>query len=175
MRPIAIVALTLAAGAWACNQGTVGSGIDGSGVDGSGVDGSSVDGSCGCQIEGDGFAATLVMSWDCYCTAYKSGCTRDIATVCTDFRQRIDYPGCGLTVLRIMSAGGPIDDVFDQDGKLVGAYSSTDTGPFACPSNPSLTGFHMRAGRLPEDSCQGVACGACTSPACSTSDGGGVD
>jgi len=172
MRPIAIVALTLAAGAWACDAGTIGSGVDGSSP---GVDGSSP-GACGCQIEGDGFATTLtlVMSWDCYCTAY-GGCTRDVVTECTAFRQRIDYPGCGLTVLRIMSAGGPIDEVFDQDGKLVGAYVSSDTAWYACPSNASLTAFHMRAGRLPEDSCQGVACGRCSDLACSTSDGGGVD
>ncbi len=161
MRPLAILVLALAAGASACNEGTVGADTGG--------------GACGCRLEGEGIAATLVMSWDCYCTAYGAGCSRDIAPVCTDFRQRIDYPACGLTVLRITPAGGPIDDVFDQDGKLVGAYVSSDTAWYTCPSNASLTAFHMRAGRLPEESCQGVACGPCTDPACSTSDGGGVD
>ena len=169
MRPIAIAALTLAAGAWACNERTSGSGVDGSSVDSS-------PGACGCQIDGNAASgSTLVMSWDCYCEAYGADCTRSIAPLCTDFRQRIDYPACGLTVLRIMSAGGPIDDVFDQDGKLVGAYVSSDTAWYTCPSNASLTAFHLRAGRMPEDGCQGVACGRCTDPACSTRDGGGVD
>ena len=164
MRPIAVLAITFALGVWVCNEGTVGSGVDGSSP-----------GACGCQIDGNAaFGPTLVMSWDCYCAAYGAGCTTNIATVCTDFRQRIDYPGCGLTVLRIMSAGGPIDDVYDRDGKLIGAYVSSDTAQYACPSNASLTAFHLRAGRLPE-SCQGVACGRCTDPACSTPDGGGVN
>jgi hypothetical protein len=129
---------------------------------------------CDCHLEGNGLEATLVMSWSCYCAAYGDGCTRERGSQCTDFRQRFDYPGCGLTALRIVPAGGPIDDVFDQDGKLVGARAASDSGTYKCPSDPSLTALRLGAGRLPEASCEEVACGTCTTAPfpCSPADGG---
>ena len=82
---------------------------------------------CDCHLEGSGLEAILVMSWSCYCAAYGDGCTRELASACTDFRERFDYPGCGLTDLRGVPAIVPSDDVFDQDGKLVGARIASDT------------------------------------------------
>ena len=55
---------------------------------------------CGCHLEGSGLSAVLVMSFSCYCAAYGDGCTGELAATCADFRQRFDYPACGLTDVR---------------------------------------------------------------------------
>jgi hypothetical protein len=135
--------------------------------------GTSDAGDCDCHVEGSGFDAVLVMSWSCYCAAYGDGCTRNLAAACNEFHQRLDYPGCGMTVLRVTPAGGPIDDVFDADGRLVGARIASDTGTYACPSDPAITALKAQSGQLPAATCREVACGACSaSPtSCAAADG----
>jgi hypothetical protein len=130
-------------------------------------------GDCGCRVEGSDFNAELVMSWSCYCAAYGDGCTRTLPDVCTDYRQRFEYPACGMTLLRFVPAGGPIEDVFDADGKLVGARVASDLLSYACPSDPSKTAFKARAGQFPAATCAEVACGACdsSSTSCGAVDG----
>jgi hypothetical protein len=130
---------------------------------------------CGCHLEGSGLSAVLVMSFSCYCAAYGDGCTGELAATCADFRQRFDYPACGLTDVRGVPAIVPSDYVFDQDGKLVGARIASDTSFYKCPSDPSLTAGVLQAGRLPEASCAEVACGTCTTapfPCSPGADGG---
>jgi hypothetical protein len=109
------------------------------------------------------------MSWECYCAS--NDCSRTPATSCASHKQRIDYPTCGLTVLRFTPAGGPIDDVFDQDGRLVGVVVSSDTALYKCPSNPDLFGYSMQAGQLPDSACASNTCGMCTAATCG-GDGG---
>ena len=114
---------------------------------------------CECHLEAaDGGAAVLTMSWPCYCASrYADGCTRTLASRCTSTRDRVDYPGCGLTVLSIRGSFGPNADVYDQNGTLVGAMASSDTSAYVCPSDPSVTGLVLRAGQFPAASCEPVA------------------
>jgi hypothetical protein len=114
---------------------------------------------CDCRVEaGDGGSLTLTMSWSCYCASnYADGCTRTLADQCaTGTRDRTDYPGCGLTVLQIRGAFGPYQDVYDQDGKLVGAMASSDSNSYVCPNDPTMSGFILRAGQFPAASCAPV-------------------
>ena len=129
-------------------------------------------GSCGCRVEGEGFAATLVMSWECYCEAY--GCSDQFEALCTDFRERIEYPGCGLTVLRLVPAGGPIETVFDSSGAMVGGLLASDTASYRCPSNSAIEATKVRAGTFPSAGCDGRSCGMCATaaPSCGVADGG---
>ena len=129
-------------------------------------------GSCGCRVEGEGFAATLVMSWECFCEAY--GCSDRLEAVCTDFRERIEYPGCGLTVLRLVPAGGPIDSVFDSSGAMVGGLLASDTASYRCPSNSAIEATKVRAGTFPSADCDERSCGMCATaaPSCDVADGG---
>jgi hypothetical protein len=129
-------------------------------------------GSCGCRVEGEGFAATLVMSWECFCEAY--GCSDRLEAVCTDFRERIDYPGCGLTVLRLVTAGGPIESVFDSSGAMVGGSLASDTASYRCPSNLEIEATKVRAGTFPSADCDERSCGMCATaaPSCDLADRG---
>ena len=129
-------------------------------------------GSCGCRVEGEGVSATLVMSWECYCEAY--GCRGQFEAVCTDFRERIEYPGCGLTVLRLVAAGGPIESVFDSSGAMVGGSLASDTATYRCPSNPEIETSQVRAGTFPSADCDDRSCGMCATaaPSCYVADGG---
>lgn len=137
------------------------------------IDGGPVDGGpCDCHLEGSGSDATLVMSWSCYCASYGDGCTRTLPTQCTDFRRRIDYPLCGMTILRVMSAGGPIDDVYDCNDRLIGARIASDTSPYACPSDPSMTAQRARAGTVPAATCSELDHGPCPSSVATCGDGG---
>ena len=78
-----------------------------------------------------------------------------------------------MTILRIAGPGGPIDDVFDVDGKLVGARIASDLVTYACPSEPSMTSFRARAGQFPAAACTEVSCGTCiSSPTSCAADGG---
>ena len=115
---------------------------------------------CNCHVEtGDGGSLTLTMSWSCYCAStYAGGCTRDLADECsTGTRDRVDYRTCGLTVLQIRGAFGPYQDVYDQDGKLVGAMASSDSNSYVCPNDPTMSGFILRAGQFPAATCTPVA------------------
>jgi len=107
---------------------------------------------------GDGGSLTLTMSWSCYCAStYAGGCTRNLADECsTGTRDRVDYPTCGLTVLQIRGAFGPYQDVYDQDGNLVGAMASSDSNSYVCPNDPTMSGFILRAGQFPAASCTSV-------------------
>ena len=127
---------------------------------------------CPCQLEGSGADATLVMSWSCYCASYGDGCTRTFPAQCTDFRQRIDYPLCGMTILRVMTAGGPNDDVYDCNDRLIGARFASDTSPYACPSDPTMTAFRARAGTLPAATCGETSFGPCSTSTATCGDGG---
>ena len=114
---------------------------------------------CNCHVEtGDGGSLTLTMSWSCYCAStYAGGCTRNLADECsTGTRDRVDYPTCGLTVLQIRGAFGPYQDVYDQDGNLVGAMASSDSNSYVCPNDPTMSGFILRAGQFPAASCTSV-------------------
>ncbi len=114
---------------------------------------------CGCHIE-DG---ELVTSWACRCNGAGSCGNETPANHCgTGLRDRIDYPDCGLTVYRATTANGPADSVFDRDAQLVGWSSSSDTVPFACPTDPSLTSAHVRAGVFPASSCEARTCAVCS-------------
>ena len=115
---------------------------------------------CNCHVEtGDGGSLTLTMSWSCYCAStYAGGCTRNLADECsTGTRDRVDYRTCGLTVLQIRGAFGPYQDVYDQDGKLVGAMASSDSNSYVCPNDPTMSGFILRAGQFPAATCTPVA------------------
>jgi hypothetical protein len=117
------------------------------------------EGACDCRVEaGDGGGLILTMSWSCYCASnYADGCTRTLADECsTGTRDRMDYPGCGLTVLQIRGAFGPYQDVYDQDGKLVGAMASSDTSAYVCPNDPTMSALTVRAGQFPSASCAPV-------------------
>ena len=127
---------------------------------------------CGCHFEGSGPSAVLVMSWSCYCAAYGDDCTRKFASQCTEFRQRLDYPLCGLTVLRVVPAGGPIDDVYDCNGNLVGARIASDTSAYVCPSDPTMTAFRASAGLLPPATCSELDFGVCSASSATCGDGG---
>ncbi len=115
---------------------------------------------CNCHVEtGDGGSLTLTMSWSCYCAStYAGGCTRNLADECsTGTRDRVDYPTCGLTVLQIRGAFGPYQDVYDQDGNLVGAMASSDSNSYVCPNDPTMSGFILSAGQFPAATCTPVA------------------
>jgi hypothetical protein len=126
---------------------------------------------CDCHVEGSGADATLVMSWSCYC-ANVGGCTRTFPAQCTDFRERIDYPLCGMTILHVMTAGGPMDDVYDCNGTLIGTRFGSDTGPYACPSDPTITAFRARAGTFPAATCSEFSRGPCSTSVATCGDGG---
>ena len=118
---------------------------------------------CNCDVQ-DG---VLVMSWQCFCTTYAiGGCDMTLPSqaVCEQSNlSRTDYPGCGLTVLDTPSIG-PIRQVYDRTGTLVGEQITADLGTYGCPSWPSGPGFvSVRAGGFPDASCGGIECpqGSC--------------
>jgi hypothetical protein len=124
-------------------------------------DASDAPAACDCRVEASDAGLgdrVLTMSWSCYCASgYADGCKRTLEEQCaTGTRGRVDYPSCGLTVLQISGAFGPYEDVYDQDGKLVGAMASSDSNSYVCPNDPTLSGFVLRAGRFPEASCAPV-------------------
>jgi hypothetical protein len=106
---------------------------------------------CGCVVSG----STLTVSWDCYCKRW--GCN-DLQPACEAFRTRTGYSDCDLVTDTVELGGGPWISVFDSSGGLVGSQSTSDTSAYECPSDPSVTGLTLRAGRFPEPSCAGVAC-----------------
>jgi len=59
--------------------------------------------------------------------------------------------------LQIRGAFGPYQDVYDQDGKLVGAMASSDSNSYVCPNDPTMSGFILRAGQFPAATCTPVA------------------
>lgn len=127
-------------------------------------------GECECRVveafPGSNVNATLWMSLRCFCERF--GC-EDYQATCQDDPlnrawERFDYPAEGLTVLRWMNQLSGYERVFDSDGTLVGALNVGDTNSW-CPSNPSLGGSNVRAGRFPPAGCEARSCGACTAPA----------
>jgi hypothetical protein len=109
------------------------------------------------------------MSWDCYCRATFSDCRFDYAAISAQLqpaagcegRQRTDYPDCHLLVLELNNIGRT-QYVFDaRTGSMVGTTSSSDTSPYACPSDPQVTGQNVRTGIFPEPGCRSVSCGGC--------------
>lgn len=124
---------------------------------------------CGCRIEGQGGNEVLVMSWGCFCENYDCGFE---AHMC-ESAPRTSHPACGMTVATFAGIGGPDKWVYDQSGTLVGRQMSADSNWFTCPGDPDVKALQLRAGKFPEPSCLGVACG-CTNGAaeCASPDGG---
>ena len=107
-------------------------------------------GSCGCRVEEQGFAATLVMSWEMLLAKLTGAATgsRRFAPI----SGRIDT-GCGLTVLRLVPAGGPIDSVFDSSVPMVGGLLASDTATYRCPSNSAIEATKAARGTFPFPDC----------------------
>jgi len=146
-----LLASLLIAGMVGCGAAKEGAGTPEGGV------GTGDAGACGCGVQN----GTLTVSWECYCA--KWGCTWAIPA-CESFRNRQIYSECGLIAETVETAGGPWISVWDSSGKLVGSQSGSDTAPYACPSDPSLTAFQLRAGEFPA--------ARCTAMSCSCGDGG---
>jgi hypothetical protein len=108
-------------------------------------------GACDCRVEN----LTLTMSWACFCA--KFDCT-DRQPACAP--DRSIYPGCGLTT-DSRNAIAPLISVWDESGTLVGRQYASDTSDYQCPSDPTLQGLIVRAGRFPDPACAEVPC-ACT-------------
>ena len=104
---------------------------------------------CDCHVEN----YTLTMSWACFCA--KFGCA-DPLPACNSHRKA--YPGCGLVADDFSGPFGPSISVWDESGVLVGREYGSDTSSYQCPSDPSIQGFSVRAGRFPDATCAEVAC-----------------
>jgi len=121
---------------------------------------------CGCKIDETG---TLTMSWDCYC--------RD-ASHCQPFRcpAASSYVACGLTVLWQDTSAGVNSWVYDNSGAMVGIDYHWDIGRDVCPTDPSLWSSHVRAGKLPDPTCDKASCRCSTdgSGTCQATGGGGT-
>jgi hypothetical protein len=127
---------------------------------------------CGCVFEGDAF--TLRVSWECFCA--KWGCAATKPACSQGLEKRKGYASCGLVTDTLDHIGGPSISVWDSSGALVGKQIASDTTTYACPSDPSVMGNRVRAGRFPEASCEAVAC-TCVDggSSCPVPDGGGLD
>jgi hypothetical protein len=99
------------------------------------------------------------MTWDCFCNRF-GGCTEPL-TCSAATHERIDYASCGLSVVA-GSSSGVSSSVYDPSGALVGRTVVSDSTPYTCPSNPSLTAQSVRAGQFPDASCAGASCGDCS-------------
>jgi hypothetical protein len=115
---------------------------------------------CGCTLDSNG---VLTVSWACYCG--QAGCFATKPT-CGTTNVKV-YAGCDLVVTSLDTAGGPWLWVFDSPGQLVGRQETADVGYYECPSDPSLRGSRIRAGVLPDATCEEAV-------ACSCVDGGGT-
>jgi hypothetical protein len=133
---------------------------------------------CGCSVEL--YAGALGVSWDCFCQG--RDCSRRLppGSACDGESSRVDYPGCGLTIISTPGVGGAVDlHVFDASGQLVGEQLSSDTPDFTCPSDPSFlsTGGsnRLRSGRFPDGTCAAVACPQHDCGPCTSDEGGPAD
>jgi hypothetical protein len=125
---------------------------------------------CGCSVDSD---YVLTVSWECYCARW--GCTAKGQPACNEgFTQVQVYAACDLTVTRLDIGGyGPWLWAFDSTGQLVGRQQSADIGYYECPSDPSLRGGILRAGRLPDSTCEEMACSCVDGgPSCAAADAG---
>ncbi len=104
---------------------------------------------CGCQVDG----YTLTISWDCYCKQYDCTRTQLFVDQCSGSSTLWTY-GCGFRELSAQTIGGPEAWVYTDAGQLIGAQLGTDTGDFTCPTDPSLHGYALRAGKFPLDTCE---------------------
>jgi hypothetical protein len=170
--------VALAVVVWGCQGGSLNPAPTGQGGAGGSGGATSVDASrdepprdtadCGCVVD----RFTLIVSWDCYCAMSTTGCNN------FDFgcQNPQAYPGCGLSTQTINTVGGPWIQVRDSSGTLVGAQTSSDTGEYVCPSDPTLKGFTLRAGRFPDATCEAVTC-ACVDggASCPPPDAGATD
>jgi hypothetical protein len=115
---------------------------------------------CGCQIVDYG----LVMSWDCFSKNNDRGVVP--LSSCSPGGQWTK--GCGLSEYSIETIGGPMRWVFDANAKLVGEQYGSDDATFSCPTDPTMSGFFVRAG-LFADSCDSAVTCQCSA------DGGSCD
>ena len=115
---------------------------------------------CGCQVVDYG----LIMSWDCYCKHHDCGGRQPV--FCPPGGQWTK--GCGLSEYSVQTIGGPSRTVYDANGNLVGAQYGSDDATFSCPTDPTMSGFFVRAGQFADTCDDAVTC------QCST-DGGSCD
>jgi hypothetical protein len=108
---------------------------------------------CGCQVDGP----NLTISWSCFCAQHD--CSSQPRVQCTGSGRVTS--GCGLVDISLETIGGPEQWVYDDSGNLVGEQLATDDGQFACPTDPSMVGFTLRAGQFP-DTCDNVISTGCT-------------
>jgi hypothetical protein len=101
---------------------------------------------CGCQVDG----YTLTISWDCFCAQHD--CTQPTATIsCTGIGGVWSY-GCGFQEYSVPTFNSRW--VYTDAGQLIGVQLATDDGVLTCPTDPSLQGYVLRAGKFPLDSCE---------------------
>jgi hypothetical protein len=122
-------------------------------------------GACGCSI--DPTTHIMHMSLDCYCAAY--GCENAAPAVCAGSTSAQSWTvACDLNVFSSQTFGGPFYWVTDPSGTLVGIQVGSDTTPYACPSDPTLTSLAVRAGRFPDASCAVRDCSCDAGAGCAT-------
>jgi hypothetical protein len=129
---------------------------------------------CGCELGTD---STLTISWDCYCKQYDCTVTQPFADHCSGATSTLWTQGCGFREISVLTIGGLEQWVYTDAGQLIGAQLGTDTGEYTCPTDPSLHGYVLRAGKFPLDTCEAqTPCpcmdGGASCPTPSVPDGG---
>lgn len=124
-------------------------GLDGPASIDTRIDGTPDAAACGCHLDG----YTLVMSWECFCSAF--GCTLP-PPVCSGSRRFTT--SCDLVTETLLTIGGPYIVVWDATGAVVGRQLTTDTTYFKCPSDASLEAGIVRAGQFPDATCGSISC-----------------
>ena len=129
-----------------------GSGGHGGGVVDSGPDlppdGPADAAACDCHVEN----YTLTMSWACFCA--KFGCADPLPACNSHRRTPRMRPGR-------RGFQRPLRTIPLRVGRKRRARRSRiwfGTSPYQCPSDPSIQGFSVRAGRFPDATCAEVAC-----------------
>jgi hypothetical protein len=105
---------------------------------------------CGCHVD----SGMLTISWECYCKQYDCNQVDLFADRCSGNSSTLWTYGCGFRQLSIFTIGGLEEWVYTEGGQLIGAQLGTDTGDFTCPTDPTLHGYALRAGKFPLDTCE---------------------
>ena len=150
---------TIGTGGTQPSTGSGGSGAGGgAGGGGAGGSGDLAAACASCMVTpGPAPSSEVEMSWECFCAMYPAACARQMPA-CTPGVTRTVHPSCGLTVDRSPNSFGSATRVYDSSGALVGVGEATDVPQYACPSDPSMRAFRLKAGRSPDATCPGQIC-----------------